>query len=1043
MTVSDERLLDYLKKVTIELQDSRERLAKLTAAAHEPIAIVGIGCRYPGGVQSAQQLWELVADGGDAISKFPTDRGWDLESVYDPSPDALGTSYVEEGGFLYDAGEFDAGFFGIGAREALMMDPQQRLLLEASWEAIEDAGVDPRSLRGSETGVFAGISIQDHSDRLSGAAVSEDMRGYLGLGSTGSVLSGRIAHTLGLQGPTMTIDTACSSSLVALHLACGSLRAGECDVALADGVTVLSTPFVFVGFSRQRGLALDARCKSYAAAADGTAFAEGVGMVALERLGDAQRHGHRVLALVRGSAVNQDGASNGLSAPNGLAQERVVKRALASAGIAADQVDAVEGHGTGTMLGDPLEAEALLATYGRAPKRRAPLWLGSIKSNIGHAQGAAGVAGVIKMAMAMRHGVLPRTLHVDRPSTQVDWSAGAVSLLTESMPWEPGDEPRRAGVSSFGISGTNAHMILEEAPPTASETRRSSVPSGSGKVEDSGKIESSDMGQEVDAGDAVGAGALAWTVSGRGQAALRAQAARLLAYVDRDAGLDVHDVGFSLARRRSEFESRAVLVGRDRGELTGGLVALAEGRAAGGLGQGRAPRERRGVAFLFTGQGSQRVGMSRELYDALPIFKAALDEVCDAFAGLLEHPVRETIFAAAPSAPEPGAGALRDPAPSRLDQTAFTQAGLFAVEVALFRLVRAWGVRPDYLLGHSIGELAAAHVAGMMSLEDACRMVAARGGLMGALPAGGAMVAVQASEREIRETLEAPVGDVSLAAVNAPGAVVISGNEDAVMSVTEVWTGRGRKVKRLQVSHAFHSHRMDGMLDAFARVLDGLSFAEPAIPVISNLTGEPLSGEQVRDPRYWVRHVRETVRFADGVSWLADRGVDNFLELGPGGVLSAMCVEGLAGRAHERDLPIPEPDKSSLPADAGHRPRASAMCAVPALREGRPEVATLLHALAQLWVRGVHVDWAATHGEAGPRCVELPTYAFQRRHYWFQTPEVEERPDQALLRMEWTPSLVVSMKRGAVPRQWGVLIDEQPDGLRSALAETHTGCGPV
>ena len=1089
MTVSDERLLDYLKKVTIELQDSRERLAKAQAAAHEPIAIVGIGCRYPGGVQSAEQLWELVADGADAISKFPTDRGWDVESIYDPDPDAVGTSYVDEGGFLYDAGDFDAGFFGIGAREALMMDPQQRLLLEVSWEAIEDAGVDPKSLRRSETGVFAGIAIQDHASRLMGAAVTEDLGAYLGLGSTGSVLSGRIAYALGLQGPAMTIDTACSSSLVAMHVACGALRAGECAMALAGGVTVLSTPFAFVGFSRQRGLAPDARCKSYAAAADGTGFSEGAGMVALERLGDAQRLGHRVLAVVRGSAVNQDGTSNGLSAPNGLAQEQVVRRALASAGISADQVDAVEGHGTGTMLGDPLEAEALLATYGRARDRRAPLWLGSIKSNIGHTQAAAGVAGVIKMAMALRHGVLPRTLHVDRPSTQVDWSAGAVSLLSEAVSWQPDGEPRRAGVSSFGISGTNAHVIVEEAPLRETRARGATVPSvPGGAADDAAAAPGESAADDAAAAPAEsaatpleGAGAplVAWPVSGRGPAALRAQAGRLLARVDSDVGLDIRDVGVALARGRSAFESRSVALGRSREELADGLARLAEGSEANGLAKGHAPQGRRGVAFLFTGQGAQRVGMGRELYEELPIFRAALEEVCGAFDGLLDRSLREVIFdeesAAERGVPGSQASAGRDGGSTRLDQTSFTQAGMFALEVALFRLVEAWGVRPDYLLGHSIGELAAAHVAGMMSLEDACRLVAARGALMGALPAGGAMVAVQATEAEVRETLEPVRGRVALAAVNAPTAVVISGDEDEVLRVAEVWAGRGRKTKRLRVSHAFHSPRMDGMLDAFAETVGDLSFEEPAIPVISNLTGEPLTGEQVRDPRYWVSHVRHTVRFADGVSWLANHGVSAFLELGPGGVLSVMCVECLATRPRDGDSPASAHSTGNGRAEAvgvGIGAEGGAVTAVPALREGHPETLALLSALAQLWVRGVDVDWTATLDHAHPQSVDLPTYAFQRERYWYQAPSgaggvaLEDRgqdlpssqdsaepdvpssqdlaePDGALLRVQWTPSIAGSATRWPAARQWGVLAGHDRDGLMAVLTEMHAASCPV
>ncbi|MEU4312765.1 SDR family NAD(P)-dependent oxidoreductase [Nocardia sp. NPDC024068] len=929
----NDELRRYLKKTAKELHETKQRLRALIDKQTEPIAIVGMACRYPGGARTPDDLWRLVATETDAIGDYPTDRGWDLDRLHNPDPDVAGTVYTRHGGFLESIGDFDAAFFGIGPREATAMDPQQRFMLETSWEALEDAGIDPTGLRGSRTGVFAGVIHQYYGPRIGSPAMTAEAEGHHYLGGAASVLSGRIAHLFGFQGPAISVDTACSSSLVAIHLACQALRQGDTDLALAGGVTIMSDPSLPIAFSRQRAMCVDGRCKSFAAAADGTGFSEGVGMVVLERLSDAQRAGHTVLGVVRGSAVNQDGASNGLTAPNGLAQERVITAALEAAGLRPGDVDVVEAHGTGTKLGDPIEAQALISTYGT--ERDQPLWLGSLKSNIGHTSAAAGVGAVIKMVQALRHDILPRTLHVDEPTPYVDWSSGTVRLLAESRAWPAGDRLRRAGISSFGASGTNAHLILEDAPATAAapmenpRARTDLVP---------------------------------LILSARSAAALRAQASRLHEFLSGDPGPDLWDTAYSLVTSRASLEWRGAVVGRDRAELLAGLAELAADspdalRAKAALGK---------IAVLFTGQGAQRAGMGRELYAAFPAFAAALDDVCAQFDPLLaaagfsyqgSFSLKQVMFA--------------DDTAGLLDRTAITQPALFAFEVAMYRLLESFGVIPDFLAGHSIGELAAAYVAGVWSLPDACALVAARGRLMDALPAGGAMLAAAIGEERGRELIAHHEDRVSLAAVNDPDSLVLSGVATAIDEIERQLSGEGIRVNRLRVSHAFHSALMEPMLAEFRSVATSVRYETARLPIVSTVTGD-LLGDAAKDPEYWTRQIRECVRFAAGTATLVRLGARSFLEVGPDAVLTAA-----AGRCVGAN---PEVDESAVTMIAtARRPRSGPggdHATVPA------EGDRFVEALARFRTAGGSRDWAPLFLGRNPSRIQLPLYAFQRRRYW-------------------------------------------------------------
>ncbi|MFC9894665.1 SDR family NAD(P)-dependent oxidoreductase [Nocardia sp. NPDC127579] len=927
---NENELRAYVKKAIRELHSTRQRLADLEARSREPIAIVGMACRYPGGIETPEQLWQAVAEGRDLMAPWPQDRGWDVDDLFDPEPGQEGKSYVRSGGFLSGAAEFDAGFFGVSPHEALAMDPQQRVILETAWEVFERAGIDPLSMRGTDTGVFIGMMSdpQGANARDNRQQIRAGVEQFLMTGQAASVASGRVAYVLGLEGPAVTVDTACSSSLVAIHQAVRSLRSGESSLALAAGVTVMTTPAAFVAFSTQRALASDGRCKSFAAAADGTAWGEGVGMLLLERVADAERLGHPILGVVRGSAVNSDGASNGLTAPNGLSQQRVIQAALADAGLTPADVDVVEAHGTGTPLGDPIEAQALLVAYGRhRAEADRPLLLGSLKSNMGHTQAAAGVGGLIKVVMAMRHGVVPPTLHVDSPTPHVDWSQGGVELVTEAGAWPVTGRPRRAAVSSFGISGTNAHVVVEQGDPARQADEDPSPGS-----------------------DATVPPVVPFVISARTAAALPGQARKLLDFLDTAADTDPVDIGCALTSARGRFDHRAVVVGRDRTELAAGLRAVAEGAQARNAVWGTATGVAR-VAVLFPGQGAQRLGMGRELYQGHPVYRAAFDEVCAELDRHLDSGVREVLFAAAGSAPA-----------ALLDRTDFTQAALFATEVALYRLAESCGVRPDFVLGHSIGELVAAYLAGVWTLADACALVGARGRLMRAAPASGAMVAVNADADTVAEFVRPHSGSVAIAAVNGPASVVISGAEDVVAGIADQLSDKGIRATRLQVSHAFHSPLMDPVLREFAQVCRQLTYREPALAVVSTVTGKIADAAQLCTPDYWVAQLREPVRYLDAVRWVrAEGGAGCFLEVGPGASLTALTLAGL-GDEDDEGVTATSLQRPDVPSDVG-----------------------FLRGLAVAEVNGVPVDWSVLFAGTRPGRVDLPTYAFDRKRYWLES----------------------------------------------------------
>ncbi|MFE1416953.1 SDR family NAD(P)-dependent oxidoreductase, partial [Streptomyces sp. NPDC058746] len=880
----------------------------------DPIAIVSMACRFPGGITSPEDLWQLVRSGVDTVGGFPENRGWDLDGLYDPDPEATGTSYTRQGAFLRDADTFDADFFGINPREALAMDPQQRLLLETAWETLERAGIDPDRLRGSDTGVFAGVITGDYVTRLD--RLPEGLEGYVSTGTTTSVASGRIAYTLGLEGPALTVDTACSSSLVALHLAAQALRRGECSLALAGGATVMAGPVNFVEFSRQRALSPDGRCKAFSSTADGTGWGEGVGLILLERLSDAQANGHRVLAVIKGSATNQDGASNGLTAPSGPSQQRVIRQALANAGLTGAEVDVVDAHGTGTKLGDPIEAQALIATYGQEHTAEQPLWLGSLKSNIGHTLAAAGVAGVIKMVQAMRHGVLPRTLHVDEPTPHVDWEAGAVALLTREEPWPELDRPRRAAVSSFGFSGTNAHLILEQAPATPA----------------------------VD--EAPGAAAptvLPWLLAAKTPAALREQAARLAEFAEADPDVPAAAVGAALASTRTAFGHRAVAVGGDREELLRLVRELAAGDQSASAVTGETVVGK--TVFVFPGQGSQWIGMAAGLYAESPAFKSRLDECAQALSAHTDWDLLEVLLGGDPE--------------GLLERVDVIQPALWAVMVSLAEVWRSYGVRPDAVVGHSQGEIAAAAVAGALSLEDAALVVALRSQAILALAGRGGMLSVALPADAVRPYLTRWPDDLGVATVNGPSSTVVSGTNSALDELVAVLDADGVRSRRIAVDYASHSPHVESIEAELADLLAPITPRVPEVAFYSTVTNEVVDTAAL-DAGYWYRNLRQTVEFEKTTRALLADGFTTFIEASAHPVLTIGLQETFEA------------------ADA-----MTAM-AVPSLRRDEGGLERFLLSLGQAWAHGVDVDWAIAL-PASDKPVDLPTYAFQRTRYWLES----------------------------------------------------------
>ncbi|MDF5720952.1 MAG: amino acid adenylation domain-containing protein [Rhizonema sp. PD37] len=934
-----------LKNAYLELTNARSKLDAIEQARTEPIAIVGMGCRFPGGVNNPEAFWHLLYEGRHATKEVPSNR-WDIDFYYDPDPEVPGKMYTRYGGFLNEVDKFDPQFFGISPREATSIDPQQRLLLEVTWEALENASIAVEGLRGSQTGVFIGVGFDDYSQLSINSGDPTCIDAYTLLGNSQSIAVGRLSYILGLQGPTMQLDTTCSSSLLGVHLACSSLRSRECNLAIAGGVNLMLSPTTTIGFCKLKALAPDDRCKSFDADADGYVRGEGCGIIVLKRLSEAIADGDNILATIRGSAVNHDGQSNGLTAPNGSAQEAVIRQALFNAGVEPTQIQYVEAHGTGTPLGDPIEVLALGKVLAQGRSEGDRLAIGSVKTNIGHLEAAAGIASLMKVVLALQHKLIPPTLHLKQPNPYIPWQKLPIEVPTVPTPWSTKQHPHLAGVSSFGMSGTNVHLIIEEAPVESQES----------KSQDG----------ESSTADTTERPVYLLTLSAKSEKALQQVIRSYQEFLLNHPEVFLADVCFTANTGRSHFAHRLAVVARTTSELGEKLSVIAAGNETVGLVSGEVSRKRPKIAFLFTGQGSQYINMGRELYNTHPIFRQTLDQCDEILRPFLEHSLLEVLYP--PQVEEMGIWGAGEkfvensPSSSSsvpIDQTAYTQPALFAFEYALYQLWKSWGIEPDVVMGHSVGEYMAATVAGIFSLEDGLKLIAHRGRLMQQLPPGGEMVSLTASEEEVRQII-APLQDkVAIAAINGPESVVISGASEDIGTICHKLEAQGIKTKLLQVSHAFHSPLMTPMLKEFEQVANHVTYKRPQIPLISNVTGQ-LADEQITTPEYWVSHVRQTVRFATGMQTLHQQGCDLFLEIGAKPILLSM----------------------------GHQCLPEKECFwLPSLRTGIPEWQQLLSSLSQLYVQGVKVDWLGFEGDYPHAKVELPTYPFQRQRYWIQQVE--------------------------------------------------------